>query len=243
MSAVLTTQKRHKLIFTVVKKGDALKVISAAKKAGAEGATTLLGMGTAPKGTYTFWGLNQSPKKEIVMIMARGEVVDNVFTAIRRIMKLHKSGTGISFIIDILHLAGCVHLGRKIQKNPRKSDEQKTMEKEGLFDLIVSIVNSGHSDSVMQASRDAGAEGGTILHGRGSGIHETSSLFSLAIEPEKDVILTLVDRRISESVLKAIVEQSHLNEPGKGIAFMLEVEDAAGIVHRAKTDTATHAED
>ncbi|MCC5925023.1 MAG: P-II family nitrogen regulator [Bacteroidetes bacterium] len=234
MSTETTTDLRHKLIFTVVKKGAALKVISAAKKAGAEGATTLLGHGTAPPGTFSLWGLGQSLEKEIVLIMARGSVVESVFTAIRRIMKLHKPDTGISLVVDILQLAGCVHIGRKIQKNPRKSVTNHSMENEVLYDLIVTIVNSGHSDEVMQASREAGAEGGTIIHGRGSGIHETSSLFSMAIEPEKDIILTLVERDISEKVLKSIVERAQLNEPGKGIAFMLEVEQAAGIAHRTK---------
>ena len=36
-----------------------------------------------------------------------------------------------------------------------------------------------------------GATGGTILHGRGAGIYENSSLFSMAIEPEKEIILFL----------------------------------------------------
>jgi nitrogen regulatory protein PII len=220
-----------KVIFTVVKKGAAKKVVRAAKNAGAEGATTMFGLGTAPPGTYTFWGLDISPEKEIVLIMTRGEVTKNVFTAIRRILKLHKPGAGISFIIDLVHLAGCVHAGRKIHKNPRKQIGESAMSQTGTYDLIVTIVNSGFSADVMVAAREAGAEGGTVMHGRGSGIHETSSLFSIDIEPEKDVILTLVDRSISAKVLKSIVDKSSLNEPGKGIAFVIEVEEVAGIAH------------
>jgi nitrogen regulatory protein PII len=223
-----------KLIFTVVKKGSAKKVIRAAKNAGAEGATTMFGLGTAPPGTYTFWGLDMSPEKEIIMTMTRGETTQRVFTAVRRILKLHKPGAGIIFILDVVHLAGCVHAGRKIHKNPRKKSDDTTMKQTGTYDLIVTIVNSGFSADVMIAAREAGAEGGTVMHGRGSGIHETSSLFSIDIEPEKDVILTLVDRSISEKVLKSIVDRSSLNQPGKGIAFMVEVEEVAGIAH--KTD-------
>jgi nitrogen regulatory protein PII len=221
-----------KVIFTVVKKGDAKKVIRAAKSGGAEGATTMFGLGTAPPGTYTFWGLDMSPEKEIVMIMTRGETTRSAFTAIRRILKLHKPGAGISFIIDVVHLAGCVHAGRKIHKNPRKKSNESTMSQTGTYDLIVTIVNSGFSADVMVAAREAGAEGGTVMHGRGSGIHETSSLFSIDIEPEKDIILTLVDRNISEKVLKSIIEKSSLNKPGKGIAFMIEVEEVAGIARQ-----------
>lgn len=39
------------------------------------------------------------------------------------------------------------------------------------FQLIVTIVNKGHCGTVLDASLEAGAEGGTIITGRGSGIH------------------------------------------------------------------------
>jgi nitrogen regulatory protein PII len=105
------------------------------------------------------------------------------------------------------------------------------MKQETEFSLIVSIVNKGHCGSVMEASLEAGAEGGTIIQGRGSGVHEKAKLFSFAIEPEKDIILTLVPESITEKVLEAIVKAAELNEPGKGIAFVLDVEKTAGINH------------
>ena len=41
---------------------------------------------------------------------------------------------------------------------------------ENNYDLVISIVNRGHSDPVVEASREAGANGGTIIYGRGTGI-------------------------------------------------------------------------
>lgn len=99
------------------------------------------------------------------------------------------------------------------------------------YDLIVTIVNKGHSDAVVSASKKAGAEGGTILFGRGTGIHEKAKLFSIPIEPEKDIVLTLIDRRKTEDVLQAITKEANLDLPGKGIAFVLEVEKTIGINH------------
>lgn len=99
------------------------------------------------------------------------------------------------------------------------------------FQLIVTIVNKGHCGTVLDASLEAGAEGGTIITGRGSGIHEKAKLFSFTIEPEKDIILTLVPNDRTEKVLEAIVKASKLNEPGNGIAFVIDVEKVAGINH------------
>jgi len=99
------------------------------------------------------------------------------------------------------------------------------------FQLIVTIVNRGKCGPVVEASREAGAEGGTIITGRGSGIHEKAKLFSFTIEPEKDIILTLVPSDRTDKVLDAIVKASELNEPGHGIAFVIDVEEVTGINH------------
>ncbi len=99
------------------------------------------------------------------------------------------------------------------------------------FQLIVSIVNKGHCGSVVDSSLEAGAEGGTIISGRGSGIHEKAKIFSFAIEPEKEIVLTLVPADRTQKVLAAIVEATKLNEPGNGIAFVIDVEKTTGINH------------
>lgn len=101
----------------------------------------------------------------------------------------------------------------------------------GSFDLIVTIVNRADSSRVVQASIKAGARGGTVLHGRGTGIHEQAKLFGIAIEPEKDVVLTLLPEDQVEKVLEAIRAAVALDEPGHGIAFVLPVKSVAGISH------------
>lgn len=99
------------------------------------------------------------------------------------------------------------------------------------FDLIVTVVNKGDSGSVVDASKKAGAEGGTIVCGRGTGIHEQAKLFGINIEPEKEMVLTLIPQDITDKVLDTIIREARLNIPGKGIAFVLEVERVAGICH------------
>lgn len=99
------------------------------------------------------------------------------------------------------------------------------------YDLIVTVVNKGYAETVVEASKKAGAEGGTILYGRGTGIHEQAKLFNIAIEPEKELILTLIDKEKTDGVLESIMENAELNKPGRGIAFVLEVERTIGINH------------
>ncbi|TVR86663.1 MAG: P-II family nitrogen regulator [Trueperaceae bacterium] len=102
------------------------------------------------------------------------------------------------------------------------------------FKLLVAIVSQGRCSPLVEAAKAAGAEGATIVRGRGTGVHEGAKFLGLPIEPEKDVMLVLVPVDAAEVVLDAMVTAGQLDQPGKGIVFMLDVPRVAGIVHRGE---------
>jgi nitrogen regulatory protein PII len=95
--------------------------------------------------------------------------------------------------------------------------------------MIVTIVDRGYADLVIDSAKDAGARGGTVLYARGSGIHENEKFFKTAIQPEKEVVLTLVKKESTREITKAIVEAAGLTKEGRGICFTLPVTGTAGI--------------
>ena len=99
------------------------------------------------------------------------------------------------------------------------------------YALIVTILNRGFADKAMDAAKRAGAHGGTVLHARGSGIHEAEKFFGLQIQPEKEVVLILVQVEAKDEIIRAIVQEAGLNKEGRGLTFALPVDDVAGIVH------------
>jgi len=102
---------------------------------------------------------------------------------------------------------------------------------DGQFDLIVVIVAAGKAEDVLQASRKAGAEGATIVHGRGSGIHEQKKIFNIPIEPEKDIVMILAPEKRVDGILAAIDAAVDLDKPGHGIGFVLPVKRVVGLSH------------
>ena len=98
--------------------------------------------------------------------------------------------------------------------------------------LIVSIVRNGWGDRVLEASCKAGAEGCTVMLGRGIGVHEHQRILGIPIEPEKEIVLSLTYPDKEEAILEAIVTAGELDKPGTGIAFVLPVEKVVGVVHR-----------
>ncbi len=100
--------------------------------------------------------------------------------------------------------------------------------------LIVSIVRKGWGSTVLDASVKAGARGGTVLFGRGAGINEQEKIFGMSIEPEKEIVLTVVNADRVESILDEIVRAADLNDTGRGIAFVIPVERVVGVAHFMK---------
>ena len=96
-------------------------------------------------------------------------------------------------------------------------------------EVILCIVNSGFSEAVMDAARELGARGGTVLRGRGTANAEAETLYGIAIQPEKEIVMILVDSSIKNDILHALYKAVGLNTPGQGIAFAMPVEDVVGV--------------
>jgi len=104
------------------------------------------------------------------------------------------------------------------------------------FKLIVAFVEDSSTDSIMEAAREAGATGCTIINqARGEGIRESKTFFGLTLATQRDVLLLLVEEHLSRHILEHIAEVGKFDEePGTGIAVLIDVEDAVGIMHQAR---------
>lgn len=97
------------------------------------------------------------------------------------------------------------------------------------YELILCIVNTGFSDTVMDAAKEVGARGGTVIHARGTANKEAEQFFHITIQPDKEVVMILVPAEIKDDVLHAIYKMAGLKSEGQGIAFSLAVDDAVGL--------------
>ena len=112
-------------------------------------------------------------------------------------------------------------------------------------EVIMCIVNAGYSDAVMDAAREFGARGGTVIHARGTANIEAEKLFNIAIQPEKEIVMILVESAIRDDILHALYQNVGLKSEGKGIAFCLPVEQVVGLTSKVviSEQSAPNAED
>lgn len=99
------------------------------------------------------------------------------------------------------------------------------------FKLIVTLCEDGVTDKLMDAAREAGATGATVIaDARGEGLKQTKTFFGLGLETQRDVLLFLVEEHLSRKILEHIARVGQFEEkPGTGIAFQVNVEDAVGV--------------
>ncbi len=103
-------------------------------------------------------------------------------------------------------------------------------------ELIIVILNEGHTDLVMDAARSAGAGGGTVLHAKGTAAEEARKFLGVALAAEKEMILLLLRQEARRPVMKAIMDRAGVRSPAHTILFSMPVEDIAGMKSMMRED-------
>ncbi len=137
-------------------------------------------------------------------------------------------GFGLISLIALAPILTTMTLGIIVRMKTQKKEEKDMSE----LSLIVSIVRKGWGDKILESSCKAGAEGGTIMFGRGIGVHEKQKILGIPIEPEKEIVLSVTDSNMTDAILDHIMQAAELDKPGAGIAFVVPIEKVVGIVHR-----------
>ena len=99
------------------------------------------------------------------------------------------------------------------------------------FKLIIALTEDSITDKIVEAARNKGATGSTVISSaRGEGMKVAKTFLGLNLESQRDVILLLVEEHMSRDILETIEATGEFEaNPGSGIAFSIDVEDAVGV--------------
>ena len=206
------------LICVIVNLGMASKILKTAKKHGIHGGTITLAKGTVNQRIWDYIGLSDV-RKEILYMVADSETAERVLDTVSLEYKLNKPDHGIAFTTSV---------GGRMGTKTKRCDSVERGE-ETMYQVITTIVEKGKAEDVIEAAVKAGSKGGTIVNGRGSGVHETSKLFSMDIEPEKEIVIILSEAEMTESIVSAIRRELKIDEPGRGIIYVQDVNKTYGM--------------
>ena len=214
--------KTNKLIFiyVTVSRGTGSKILQEAKRSGLSGGTVFLGINIFKSPILDALSLNYE-KNEIIFIVAEKNEGILFLEKISKEFKFHKKNHGTAFVTDVDFVCGSSCLSCSgFDKN--KGDERS------MYQCVYIIVERGKGEDAASAAIDGGAGGATIVFARGSGAHEKSRLFNMDIEPEKEIVMVVVNSEITEKVVSNVRREMEIDKPGNGIIFIQNVSQVYG---------------
>jgi nitrogen regulatory protein PII len=102
------------------------------------------------------------------------------------------------------------------------------------FKLIIALTQDAITDKIVEAAREKGATGSTVItSAKGEGMNVSKTFLGLSLETQRDVVLLLVEEHLSQEILETISRVGEFDaNPGTGIAFSIDVNDAVGVTHQ-----------
>ena len=136
-------------------------------------------------------------------------------------------GTGIAFLMPLSSIGGKKVLQFLI--NGQKFEEEESVMKNTVYELIVVIANHGHSEEIMDAAREMGAGGGTVIHAKGTGLEKAEKFLGVSIVNEKEIIFIVAKSVDKNGIMKSIMQKTGLQSEAKSVVFSIPVTDTAGL--------------
>jgi nitrogen regulatory protein PII len=191
------------------------------------------GRGTANSDVLDLLGIGAN-EKAIITCLEQAVGVPMMLREIQKKLKPHSPGGGIAFTVPLSAINDPVLLifKQSIHKNLKiteRKDEGANMADEYSHDLILSVVNKGYSDELMNTARTAGATGGTVINARGQAHEGAVKFFGVSVQDEKEIVIILTNREKKSSIMRAVCEAHGLNSDAQGIVFSLPVDDVLGL--------------
>ena len=219
--------KGLKYLITITKREYSEDYIAFFRNHGVKTVLSQLCNGTATESTLSLLGLEKTEKVMFNTIIPEDEVAPLIKGLLTE-MDISSAGNGIAVFLPIDSIGGASSLKTFIGEKTIEKKENDMNLNESKNVLIITIVNKGNTDLVMNAARGAGAGGGTVVRGKGTGA-ELAKFFGVSISEEKEMIYIVSRRDARDGIMKAIMENAGANTDAHGVIFSLPIDTVVGL--------------
>ncbi|MBQ4097753.1 MAG: P-II family nitrogen regulator [Clostridia bacterium] len=188
---------------------------------------TRLCTGTASDSMLDLLGVEKT-EKTMFSAVVPDDLVDGIKEGLVDRMDIEAAGNGIAVFIQVDGVGGATSLKNLVGDKEIEKKEKEDMSEEKKSVLIITIVDKGYNDQVMDAARAAGAGGGTVVRAKGTGA-EIAKFFGVSISEEKEMVYIVASGDMRDGIMKAIMEKAGANTDAHGIVFSIPVDSVLGI--------------
>lgn len=188
----------------------------------------LAAVGTATSEIMDVLGLGSIDKVILFSLLPKskcGEMMNKMSKA----LVLHAVNSGIAFTVP---LTGMNSLMLRMLTDIDGSNEERKEETampDTKYSVIASIINRGYSNELMDAAREAGASGGTVVNSRRIAEEALCSKWGLGAQEEKEIVLIVANAEKKVDIMKKISEKCGAHSEAKGVVFSLAIEEVIGL--------------
>ncbi len=186
-------------------------------------AIELLGRGTATKNVLDLLGLS-THEYHIIMTIADRPLTERLIEEARKNLYIDAPGQGIIAATPIKSVGGGKTLANLNGGKPAEGAPEINYN----YEIVLAIANEGYTDTVMDAAREAGARGGTVLHGKGTGSKDAAKFFGVSIASEKEVIMIVAKSSEKAAIMKSIIDKAGNQTDAGAVVMSLPVSAVAG---------------
>lgn len=183
--------------------------------------------GTVRQKTLSLFGLEKTLKTVHYCVVTHNKKNELIRTLTRE-MAIDLPNRGIAVAVPLTSMGGKRALEMYADGHENDSQEEQIMQ-EKQMELIVAICEKGYTETVMDAARDAGARGGTVVHAKGTGSKYTSKFFGISIAEEKEMIYIVASADQKKDIMRSIMDNAGIDSDAHTIVFSLPVSDTAGL--------------
>lgn len=186
-----------------------------------------LGFGTVSSEIRNYLGLETS-EKAVAFSVLEEDTWLHTKHQLEKELKIDAPGGGISFIIPLSSIGGKKTLQFLLEKQDYQKEEESTL-KNTSHELIIVIAEQGYTGLIMDAAREAGAYGGTVIHAKGTGMEIAEKFMHLSLAAEKEILFIVTKTEQKNPIMQAIMQKAGPDSKAKAITFSLPVTDTAGL--------------
>lgn len=186
-----------------------------------------LGHGTANSEVLDYLGLEKTDKAVLFSV-----VTESLWAVLKkgleRTLQIDLPGRGIAFISPMSSIGGKRELRFLTDGQAFEKEEESTL-KDTTYELIIAITNLGYSEQVMDAAKEAGAAGGTVIHARGTGMERAEHFLGISMAAEKEMVFIVTKTAQKNALMKAVMQKAGMESKAKTIVFSVPVTGTAGL--------------
>ena len=186
-----------------------------------------LGFGTASNEVLDYLGLDSADKAVAFTVLEESTWI-TVKKQLEKKLKIDAPGGGIAFTIPLSSVGGKKTLQFLLEKQDYQKEEEKK-KKNTDHELIIAIAEHGYTELVMDAAREAGAYGGTVIHAKGTGMEAAEKFMGVHLASEKELIYIVAKTSQKNDIMQAIMSKAGTSTKAKALVFSLPVTDTAGL--------------